>query len=303
MPLKFITKHKEALKVSLKYELHKNMAKWEEARSHKNIHASELTKPEFCARKYALLDITGKKGKGQFIGTSLRATFDLGRALENMFRDQWLPSNVIVGDWVCNRCGHQIYFSKRPAKCPACTVSTLFTYAEVRVLDETTGVSGGVDVLVDLGEPRFRLVELKTMEKDGFKTLAAPLAEHRQRTSLYLKLVELSNNHLANQVNYNEGIICYVCKGFGNKDDSLKLAGLKDAPFSPFKEFFVKRNDDEATELLVKASPINLFRNSGVMPEQICPTSFCSIAKVCPCVTECFSGKYAAGEVYDHSGN
>ena len=77
--MKFLKKEKEKKRKSLKLLLHKSIAKNHKARSNKILHASDLTKDDFCAREFALYRKLEKQPPDQFVGTSLRLTFDYGR--------------------------------------------------------------------------------------------------------------------------------------------------------------------------------------------------------------------------------
>ncbi|MCK5788780.1 MAG: hypothetical protein KAH32_07265 [Chlamydiia bacterium] len=281
---------------SLKNALHKHLAGFEEARPIHNIHASAVTSKDkdFCPREYALLDLTGKKQKGQFIGTSLRTTFNHGNDLQKRINEEYL-TKIMVGDWQCRNCGEIQQLCRKPeeSKCfNQDTITHIWQYLEPRPLSKCSGISGGIDALINTGEPKYKIYELKTMAVDQFKALKAPLAEHRLRTNLYMRLVAESDGDLKHRVNAQEAGILYVCKGFGIKDDTLKEQGIKDAGFTPFKEFAITRDDKSTQELSNRAQMVKQFREGGKMPQGVCKNSFCKRAKTCPVISECFSGKY-----------
>jgi hypothetical protein len=128
--------------------------------------------------------------------------------------------------------------------------------------------------------------------------LLAPLAEHRFRTSLYLKLAEASEYYAADRMDTKEATILYVSKSFGFKDDTLAAAGISDAPFSPLKEFVIERNDETLKTSLAKATALNLWRKSVAaekplgLPCGICSSAFQKRSQACPVAMQCFSGKY-----------
>lgn len=284
---------------SLKKILHENLAGWEEARPIVNIHASSLTNKDksFCPREYALLDLTKKTQKGQYIGTSLRTTFNHGKDLQRRLNEDYLK-DIMIGDWHCQNCGQIKTFCTKPKESQCFTdsgINHIWVYDEPRPLSKESGVSGGVDALINIGQPKYRIYELKTMAVDQFKTLKAPLAEHRLRTNLYMRLVAESEGEMKYRVDTKIAGVLYVCKGFGIKDDTLKEMGIKDAGFTPFKEYTVTRDDKGTQELCNRAKMVKQFREpKGKMPEGICPTSFCKRAKNCTVISECFSGKYPA---------
>lgn len=135
------------------------------------------------------------------------------------------------------------------------------------------------------------LTEVKTIVKEDFKELVAPLGEHRQRTNLYMRLVGESEDSRAGHINTTEASILYICKGFGCKDDSIKEKGITDAPFSPFKEYTIRRDDSETDDIVELARQVMDFRNGGDMPPRQCSISSCAMAKGCPVQKECWHVK------------
>jgi hypothetical protein len=273
---------------SLTKLIDKRIAGFEEQRTHKIVHISDLSKGTgFCPREFALLDVTKKKPKGMYVSMALQVTFDNGSALSDLCRNKWLEHDV-VGNWRCLYCKRVIGFSKKPkvsCKCGA----TLWRYEEVTLVNPANGVSGSIDFLVDLGMGKHTMVECKSLARDTFDTLKAPLAEHRVRTQLYLMHGSLSTGPCISKVNWEQGIVFYISKGYGVKNEEY---GGK---IIPFKEFVVERDDAAVKPLYTKADPLHAFRNGGTMPEGICATSFEPRVKGCPVAIECWSGKHPAG--------
>lgn len=297
-------------KVNVGHMIHRRLAGMEPPRAHGTIHASELMKEkEFCPREWALLDLGFGKKKAEFLGTCMRITFDHGRDMEYRLRNEWLR-DVVVGNWECGVCGNDYgKFGKAPKiDCPKCGYKR-WEYKEVRLLDPVSGVSGGVDVFVDVGETKLRLVEVKSMDKDMHKALSAPLAEHKFRTSLYLKLAEASEYDASTRINTDEATILYVSKSYGFKDLSLKEAGIEDDPFSPFKEFPIKRDDSLLVTPLNKATALTKWRVSQAvgaaplgLPCGVCPNALQKRSQQCPVVYQCFSGQFASEITWMEAG-
>ena len=284
---------------SIKHMIHRQLAGWESPRPHGTIHASELLKErEFCPREWAFLDLGVVRKPDEFVGTAMRITFDHGRDMEYRLRNDWLRP-YMVGHWECEVCGHQYEkFGKAPKNyCTACGWFK-WQYKEVRVLDPDSGVSGGIDGFVDVGEKKLRLLEIKSMDKDQHKTLLAPLAEHKMRTALYLYLVAKSVQSIAQRVNQSKATILYVSKSYGFKDESLAEVGIKDAPFSPFKEFIIERDDTLIKTPLARATALTHWRKlreSGTavgLPCGICHNGLIKRAQQCTACSVCFSGSY-----------
>lgn len=300
MAINFASKHKmkDVLGVKgLKHYLHNQMAGMEKARPRHNIHASDVTNQdvEFCPREQAILDLLGTKPPSRFVGTSLRYTFDLGNSIAALLIHDW-AREVIIGDWKCSGCGSVHRFCKLPSACKDCGCRHL-SYQEVRVLSKTTGISGGIDTFIKLpGWQKYRAVELKTMEKEEFKALKTAKAEHRIRTTLYLDLIADWDSPYAKFIDKSEAHILYMIKGFGVHDLDLKSEGIKDAPFTPFKEFYVKPNAGVTAPYLAKGKALYDFRNrTGGMPKGVCPSAFCKRADKCSVKQQCFSANYPLG--------
>ena len=119
-------------------------------------------------------------------------------------------------------------------------------------------------MLVALGEKKLKPIELKTMDKDQFKDLKGPLAEHRLRTNLYLRIMAESSSPWSNTVNHEKATVLYVSKGgWGCADPQLKEWGLKEE-FSPFKEFEISRDDSQTDDLADRARTVKEFRAGKV---------------------------------------
>lgn len=302
MALKILKSLKAAKSVSVKHMIHEALSGWKDPREHGVIHASDLMKDkEFCPREWAFLDLGMVKKRAEFVGTALRVTFDHGRDLENHIRNDWLRE-FAVGNWSCGVCGHvHESFGKAPKiKCPKCGWGHQWNYKEVRFEDAESGVSGGFDVLLSVpSSPKLLLVEIKSMAPDMLKKLEAPLAEHRFRTALYLDLVKRSSVPHSDLIDTSEATILYASRSFGFKDDSLKTAGIKDSPFSPFKEFKITNGDPSLLEASrAKAKVVTVWRkglNEGKQagfPCGVCPNPLSKRAQGCSAVAPCFSGKF-----------
>lgn len=284
--------------------IHERLCGWEKPRPHGTIHASELMKElEFCPREWALLDLNKGKKKDQFVGTALRLTFDHGRSIEKAMRNDWLR-DVAVGSWRCTVCGSKHpHFGKEPKVSCSCGYKS-WEYEEARFASPLSGVSGGLDLFIDMGEPKLRIVEIKTMDKDEFKKLEAPLAEHKFRTSLYMQLADESADGISQRVNTSYSTLLYVSKSFGFKDLTLREAGIKDSPFSPFKEFIIKRDDSITKTPVAKATVLHRWRLGGMkgMPCGVCQSGLTKRAQQCSSVGACFSGAHPATLTWMEAG-
>jgi hypothetical protein len=197
-----------------------------------------------------------------------------------------------VCHWKCVACGTMHHFQLRPTTCKECGVK-VFDPIEVRFESDVSGASCGVDMLVNLGGQKLVPVELKTMDKEQFKALKAPIAEHKWRTTHYLRIIDESAKSWSNLVDTTAGRILYVSKGgYGCADEEPAKWGMTDK-YSPFKEFTIKRDDPLTEDLHIRAKTVTDFRKGLVgMPCGICPTAMAKRASQCPMRVACFSGDH-----------
>lgn len=307
MALKIVQSLNKGKEVSIKHMIHKELAGWQHPRPHGTLHASEVLKGEFCPREWAFLDMGLAKKKKEFIGTAMRITFDHGRDMEYRLRNEWLR-RFMIGFWSCRVCKHDHpTFGKVPmAKCPSCGWEQ-WEYKETRLLSPTSGVSGGIDGFVDVGQSKAVILEIKSMDKDEHKKLAAPLADHKIRTSLYLRLADETLMKQSDRINTKQAKILYVSKSYGFKDESMKEAGIPDSPFSPFKEFSIDRDDSLTDDVLNRAKALTLWRklppdqNPG-LPCGVCINGLTKRAQQCCAVGPCFSGHHPSTITWLHQG-
>ena len=287
---------------SVKYLLHNHLAGMEPDRGKDVVHASELSKDEgVCPREYALYRITKSKPGARYLSTAENVTFTMGTMLQDIVVQTFADMKKAIGHWRCRSCHHLHEFQLRPWACATCGSKAGFKAEEVRFQSAICGATCGVDLLLALGEPKLRPIEIKTIDKDMFKDkhtgkeLVAPLAEHKLRTTFYLRLIAESDHPWASMVSTEAATILYVSKGgFGCQDAQLKTWGLKET-FSPFKEFTITRDDKMVEALARRAKIVKDFHDGKIgMPCGVCPTAFAKRAKWCAQRVPCFSGEYPA---------
>jgi hypothetical protein len=283
-----------APKTSIIKLMQQNVGGYSPARSHKNVHASDVTKPNFCPRMYALLDITEEQKKDEYVSPAMQVTFDVGNATANLFTDQW-AGDSIIGNWKCKRCSKAVSFQCKPKDGCTQLQKCDWHYEEVRFVSQDHGVSGSIDALMDLLAPKLFVTELKIIKAEDFVDIVAPLAEHRVRTSMYMKIIADSENIYRTRVNTQEARVFYISRGFGKKNTETGTV-------LPFKEFVVKRDDELVLPYLDKAKKIKIFRETGTIPAGICSTSMDTHAKNCAACKSCFSGAYPAGSIHPLKG-
>lgn len=285
--MKFLkTAKQRAKKVGgVKDLIHREVGGAEDARSQKEIHASDLTKedPEFCPREVYLRQTLKKKRRSPWLPTALRITFDEGNVKQGLLNNKYLR-DYMVGTWKSVCCDQEWWGSGRecPTICDECELQTRFEYHEPFFIDPISEAQGSIDGLVALPEEdKLRVLECKIMGDKQFRGLVAPLAEHRLRTQFYLALVARSEHPMKYEIDTSKASVLYWLRGHGVKDENGEI--------SPFKEFVVKRDDDAVEPLFKKALQLTLARGGGPLPDQICPHQMCERAEKCPVSKECFS--------------
>lgn len=278
----------------LSFHLHRHVAGTRKGRSLKIIHASDVTKDDWCPRKHALMMATNTPPRGDFIGTAQALSYDVSSTCARTIVRWATEAGLAIGDWMCARCSHTVIYGPQPEACPKCKAGR-FWYMEHRFTSELCGIGGAIDLLVALPALKLhRVIEIKALAKDAFKGVKMPLAEHRERTNLYLRLIEESNDPAQLKIDTSRATILYMTKGgYGEKSKAPREWGLTDMPWTPFKEFVIER-DDEATQALCDKSKglWQWMRKEGPMPDGVCPSAFSSTAQHCQVVKRCFSGEY-----------
>jgi len=298
MPLKLTKTIKQAIP-DIRKPLHAYLAGFSPGRPATKLHASDITKqdPEFCPRAHALRAMA-KTLPNEFATTADRVVWRLGLELQEAATQWYADIGMAVGDWKCRHCSQWYRFMKRPK---FCTVEGCghkeFKYEEVRAFSPVTLASCGLDVLLDVDRPKLAIVEIKTLEKDEFKKLVAPKAEHKLRTCLYMQTVAeataAGEDHRMAQIESEYAYVMYITKGgWGQMDPEIATWGFKDGAFSPFKVYPIPRNDEIVLPYRNRALAYKAWKDGKGLPDRTCTNSFQPEAKKCAKMVECFSGKY-----------
>ena len=250
------------------------------------LHASDITKSDFCARKWALFDLLEKGVESQFIPTALDVTFRMGNVAERLVMEEW-AGDAAVGHWQCRLCGLQRTMIAKPAGFCTTGVRHRWGYRQFVIEAPEYGLSGAIDGIFDVGAPHLLIAEIKTLNPTDFDTIMTPQPEHRLRTNLYLKMLAESNSPYKDKFNLSEARVLYISRGYGKMNATWN-------EILPFREFVVKRQDSDLKEILQKAKAVKLSREGQGMPTGICATALDKIAKKCVVCKECFSGTYPA---------
>ena len=246
----------------------------------------------FCAREVAIIERENMKPVPEFLATCQVMTFDLGYSLQDKVTQTLAAADLAWGNWKCRNCGTVHEFRKMPRQCGTGTcLSTRFDYEEVRALSSFSGIGSGLDLIVDVGKPKFRFIEVKTMAADKFKALVAPLGEHKLRTNLSLRNIDEWDNKHSDLINTQEADVMYISKSaWGCGRAEIKEWDFRDSAFSPFKVFPIARDDSLTEDYVQEARKAHLavVNPEKPLPPRICPTSFCDRAGKCNAVHKCF---------------
>lgn len=275
---------------SPKFLLHQHLVRMEKARPYSRVHASDLMgRLDFCPREYALGLKYNNPRRDERLACAESVTFAYGYAVEDLVRGWFRDLDRAWGNWECTACGKLHEYRRCPAKC-GCG-SKGFEYREITFKCQKTGVTCRPDLFIDFGKPKLTLLEIKSIDKEEIKKLVAPLAEHRWRTNLYMRIVDHSDSPIKDRIDVEDAFVMYTTKGgYGFKDEQIRRWKLLDGDFSPFREYPIARDDSATDELMARAALVDEYRRTGKVPLGVCPTSLCQRAKRCPQADRCFSG-------------
>lgn len=290
-------------KLIIKELLHAKVGGSEPARGQVNIHASDLTKEtnqwgglQYCPREVRLRECVSDAPKrpAQFLPVATAVTFAEGRDKQKRLNEDWLL-DIMYGIWRCRNCQFETNFGLIPEEpCPKCS-AWVWGYEEPRIIDYVSKTSGGIDAIVDVGKPKLHIIECKIMKADDFKTLLAPLSEHRVRTRLYLRQIAGSRQKYAKKIETDYAHILYIMRGHGVKQE--------DGRISPFKEFIVERDDSDVQHYIGMAHALTLSREDDkLFPAGICKTQMDQRAIKCPLAKTCFSTQYVGNISWKKQG-
>ena len=258
------------------------------------VHASDVFKQDhsFCARERAISIKNNLSTKQKALSASQGYTFALGEAISEIIVNQFAKNNHAYGFWQCSNCKNLHFLGGQPKICPLCDSRVPHKYVECRFTSKATGIRSSIDMLTDLDadDNMLRVVENKSIEQSKFKTIKAPLAEHRLRTNFYLRNVQESDTTLSKHIHSDYGYIIYATKGFGTKG-GLPTGTDWSASYSPFKVFKVNRDDSVTDQFLDQPIKFKYWAENKKEPlpkKEICNSIKDERAKECPAAKLCF---------------
>lgn len=262
--------------VSIEDILRDNLAKPTLKRGYEFIHASDLTKSDYCPRKVVLWREHGGKRKYEKINATLAMTFKMGNAVADLITND-LGGDSVWGHWKCAHCQTVKEYTFKPEPC-GCDPDAWWKYKEIQFIHTDSGASGSVDAFFDLRDGKFTVTELKIISPDEFESLKMPLWEHSVRTKLYLEIIANSNDLHISKIDLSKAKVFYTCRTHGKKVNGR---------ITPFKEFEVERDPGKVQVYLNKARQIKIWEDTGEYPAPICPNLQCKEAEACDFVKQC----------------
>ncbi len=236
------------------------------------VHVSSLS-GNFCAREYAIAQHEDLSLFESFTGGH-KVTFRIGRAVEDHIRTSIIAEHgkpKIFAKWTCE-CGKQSRLGLyKEVQCECGKLLDVFD--EPAITDEANGVSGRPD-LVLYKDKTLHIVEIKSMKKDQWDTLEAPLDSHIKQNIFYPYLLDMYNFPVSPIVTF---IYCTKDFKYG----------------SPYKEFRIDTSEAKyvnmRNELLAEAKQVREFLKNGVSPPRICQSEQSPLAKKCKVAFRCFN--------------
>ena len=159
--------------------LKKHLGGQQEGRDRDEVHASDITKPDFCPRRWAFLDLQAKKSEPEWLPAAMDVTFQMGLKAEELVLEEWAGDHAI-GNWECLRCHDQRTMCSKPKGYCKDTKKHVWKYRQLKVEAPEYGVTGSIDALFDVGVPKLLITELKTLNPTDFEKIVVPQPEHLQ---------------------------------------------------------------------------------------------------------------------------
>lgn len=221
-----------------------------------------------CMRQHVLGTIY-KLNYRDVTGFTRQLTFDIGHAMHTLIQnsnDRYFKEQR-RGHWKCVACGVVSPFGKPPTEnCTYCGANIeALVYHEFELkIEKPYYVSGHPDLFIAPSEApnKIRVVELKTMSGEKFKTLVAPLVEHVYQLHTYMWACGLRKNDLSIWLDDEVGYITYISK----KEVSGEL---------PIKTFTVNREVRVLKDIFDRLQQYKEGIEDNVIPEPLdqCVTS------------------------------
>lgn len=242
------------------------------------MHVSSLV--DVCARK-EVISSKYREEVHESINGFHRLMWKYGRAAEEHIRESVIAStngSTVYGDWHCP-CGELRHVGMKPvnASCSNCGRNADI-YNEHPIRNEEYKIIGSCDLPL-MSQGHLVPVEIKSMKRDQWEGLDAPLANHVTQVALYRWLYQQAGWRV-----HTRCALVYVVKEYKNRS--------KEFP-SPYKEFHVDCESEEVSIMvgaaLEEAASIRDALAEDYLPRRICNSSTETRAKQCSMAHLCFN--------------
>jgi hypothetical protein len=186
-----------------------------------------------CIRMHALgnrYDLSERK----WADFSWRITYGIGNAVH-----YWIQNAPdILGDkrrgwWRCTACGRVRYFGAPPkARCEICNARAEATiYHEHGInISHPLAVTGHPDMFLEQARGIYRVLEIKTIARQEFLRLVAPLIEHLWQVEVYAWACKQKASKLPVKIDDSLSYILYVAKQHLVKPLPVKMFPVEHDP-------------------------------------------------------------------------
>jgi len=216
------------------------VSKWvvtrEEEEREAGFHVSELH--YLCPRFEVLSEAVGGIRRIERTPAN-EITFDIGHALHRWWQEKYLgPMGLLVGDWVCSRCGHVVHMAKMPVYIH-CKDSE-WLYSEIRVENKEHEIVGRMDGILDF-DGEYEVMDIKTRSASRYKAIKDIWPADRFQIIVYMWLSGI-----------RKGRVVYL-----NKDGGEDFV----------KDMVVEYDEAVVSEAKSKTKCVQIARKSGTLPE------------------------------------
>jgi hypothetical protein len=143
-----------------------------------------------CARLKVIEGIVGTF-PSEPASVSTERIWDVGTSLHAWYQNEYFAKmGILWGKWTCRRCD-AVDWGMKPSTC-RCNAPD-FVYSEVPFFAKIEGVTkpivGHADGIVNVGG-KWYLLEIKTININGFTTLIEPMEKHMMQAQIYAELAK-----------------------------------------------------------------------------------------------------------------
>jgi hypothetical protein len=237
------------------------------------IHSSSLD--NFCARRAAIFDKNNSTPR-EYVQGAMKIVWKMGRAVEEHIREALISSlgkKNFHGQWEC-KCGKTKHIGLWADKdCQVCGTKTN-NYKELTIYNEEYKIANNPDLVAVSKNNQKIIIEIKSMNKEDFDELEAPLSSHVRQANRYVRFSRMNGSVTSGKVT-----IVYARKDY-------KYSGV-------YKPFVVDVDtvalETAFLEELDQAKKLREYFKTSELPErEFCVSAMSPMAKKCLACNDCF---------------